>query len=135
LWPGSGFVVRGDDPGQHIYVEGRGSVCPSTVYPADAPEDFADQGVFGWIRMATGLVSVSNGRESAVASRQPARRRRQGIRPRPDAALPARSPKGDSILLNIYADSGGVPTKGGEMTSGDAEVSVPRDLHPDDDMK
>ena len=56
---------RGDDPGQHDYVEGRGSVRTSTMYPTDAPEDFADQGMFGRIRMAEDLVVVSNGREAA----------------------------------------------------------------------
>ena len=42
---------RGDDAGQHVYVEGRGGVSASTVYSADAPEDLADQGCLvgsGW---------------------------------------------------------------------------------------
>jgi hypothetical protein len=35
------------------------------VYPADAPEDFADQRVLGRVRMAESLVGVGNGREAA----------------------------------------------------------------------
>jgi hypothetical protein len=45
--------------GQHIYIEGRGSVRPSTVHPADAPEDIA-KGVFGWVRMADSVVGIGN---------------------------------------------------------------------------
>jgi hypothetical protein len=56
---------RGDDPGQHVYIEGRGSVSASTVYPADSPEDLADQGVLGRIGMAEGLVGVGNCCETA----------------------------------------------------------------------
>jgi len=59
------FGKRGDDPGQHVYVEGRGSVRSSTVYPADATEDFADQGVLGWVRMADSLVCVGDCCETA----------------------------------------------------------------------
>jgi hypothetical protein len=35
------------------------------MYPTDAPEDFADQRMFGRIGMAGSLVGVSNGREAA----------------------------------------------------------------------
>jgi hypothetical protein len=64
--PECGEVIgkRGDDPGQHVYIEGRRRVSASTVYPADAPEDLADQGVLGRVRMPNGLVGVSNGREA-----------------------------------------------------------------------
>jgi hypothetical protein len=34
------------------------------MYPTDALEDFADQGVLGRIRMAESLVGVGDGREA-----------------------------------------------------------------------
>jgi hypothetical protein len=59
------FGKGGDDPGQHVYIEGRGTARASTVYLANAPEDLADQRVLGRVRMTNGLVGVSNGREAA----------------------------------------------------------------------
>jgi hypothetical protein len=50
--------------GQHVYIERRGGVRASTMDPADATEDFADQGMLGRVRMTTGLVGVSNGRQA-----------------------------------------------------------------------
>ena len=65
--PGRGDFVgqRGDDPSQHVYIEGCGRVSASAVYTAYAPEDFSDQGVLGRVRMAESLVGVCNGREAA----------------------------------------------------------------------